>query len=104
MSELPITKKDYDRGVRIALFNGEVKRIAESNQYISDILFTPVFKGYEITYNNNGVPEKLFVNAKSRFFSGLIIKRYVNGRLKGTYCSKSQGNNTEILNKIFNLK
>lgn len=104
MSELPITEKDYDRSIRIVLFNGEVKRIAESNEQISDIHFIPVIKGYEITYSNNGIPEKLCVNAKSRFFNGLIIKRYVDGGLKGTYRSKSKENNTEILNKIFNMK
>ncbi len=96
MSELPITKRDYDRGILIALFNGEVKRIAELNERISDINFTPVIKGYEITYNKNGIPERLFVNAKSLLYGGLIIKRYVNSKHKKTYRAKDNFKETVI--------
>lgn len=99
MSELPITEKDYDRSIRIVLFNGEVKRIAESNEQISDIHFIPVIKGYEITYSNNGIPEKLCISIRNRFYSGLIIKKYVDGKFKKIYFAKD--NFTETVNRIF---
>ncbi len=99
MSEIPIIKKDYDSGVRITSFIGEVRKITQLNQQISDVHFIPVIKGYEVTYNNNGVPEKLFVNAKSLLYGGLIIKRYVNGKHKKTYRAKDSFKETVI--KIF---
>lgn len=100
MSELSITKKDYDRSVWIALFIREVREFSESNQQISDILFTPVIKGYEITYKNNGVSEKLSVNSKSRFFKGLIVRKYADGKLKGIFPLKENEIGTETINKI----
>lgn len=100
MSNLPITKKDYDRSVRISHFIGKVRGFAESYQQISDILFTPVIKGYEITYRNNGVSERLSVNSKSRFFKGLIVKKYADGKLKGIFLLKENEISTENINKI----
>ncbi len=99
MSELPISRKDYNRGVLVASFISEVRESAQLNRHISDICFTPVIKGYEIAYNKNGVPEKLFVNAKSPLYGGLIITRYVNGKLKSIYCAKDNFKETVI--KIF---
>lgn len=100
MSELPITKKDYDRSARIVSFVREVKRITESSQQISGVLFSPVIKGYEVEYRNNGVSEKLSVNSKCRFFKGLIVKKYVDGKLKRVFRLKENEIGTEAINKI----
>ena len=101
MSNLPIIKKDYDRSVRISHFVSKVRDFAESNQQISDILFTPVIKGYEVTYKNKGVSERISVNLKSRFFNGLIVKKYADGKLKGIFHLKENEISTETINKIF---
>ncbi|MBQ8762573.1 MAG: hypothetical protein IJZ07_00535 [Clostridia bacterium] len=99
MRELSVTKGDFDRSVRISVFNKEVKNAVQSNGNISDIHFIPVIKGYEITFNNNGVSEKLCINAKSRFYDGLIIKRYINGKFRKIYFTKDGF--AETANKIF---
>lgn len=100
MSELPVNKKDYDRSVCVASFIREVKQIADTNQQISGVLFKPVIKGYEITYKNKGVPERISVNAKSIFFKGLIVRKYVNGKLKDIHYVKEQEICTEVINKV----
>lgn len=101
MSELPITKNDFNRSARVVSFIREVKGIAEINKNISDFLFTPIIKGYEIKYCNKGISEKLSVNSKSRFFKGLIIKKYADGKLKGIFRLTEQEINTENIKKIF---
>lgn len=101
MSELPITQNDLNRSVCVASFIKEVKRIEQENKNISDTLFKPIIKGYEIEYRNNGVPVRLSVNAKSSFFKGLIVKKYVDGKKKDTYFLKKQKISTTMVNRIF---
>lgn len=101
MSTLPITKKDYDRSVWIVSFIREVKKIAETNENISDVIFTPVIKGYEVEYCNKGRTEKIFVNSRSRFFKGLVIKKYADGKFKSLFCLNEKEISTDNVNKIF---
>lgn len=100
MSELPITKNEKDRSVWLVLFIREVKEFAKSNPKISDLIFTPVIKGYEIEYLNNGVSERLSVNAKSRFFKGLVIKKYADGKFKGIFRLKEKQISKKAINRI----
>ncbi len=101
MSELPITQNDLNRSVCVTSFIKEVKRIEQENKNISDTLFKPIIKGYEIECRNNGVPVRLSVNAKSSFFKGLIVKKYVDGKKKDTYYLKKQKISTTTVNRIF---
>ncbi len=101
MGELPITKNDYDRSAWIVSFIREVKKIAETNGNISDVLFTPAIKGYEIEYCNKGRPEKVSVNSKSRFFKGLVIKKYADGKFRSIFCLNEKKISTDSVNKIF---
>lgn len=100
MSELPITPKEYDRSVWIVSFIGEVKKIAEKNENVSDFLFTPTVKGYEIKYCNKCRTERISVNSNSRFYKGLVIKKYADGKFKGIFCLNEKKISTDSVNKI----
>ena len=101
MRELPVTKKAYDRSVWIVSFIREVKKIAEANENISDFLFTPTVKGYEIKYCNKGISERISVNSKSRFYKGLIIKKYADGKFRSLFFLNENKISTDAVNKIF---
>lgn len=99
MSEFSISEAFYSRSVRCTYFLNEVKSLFELNTNISDTHFIPVIKGYEIEYINSGVSEKLCINIKNRFYNGLIIKKYVDGKIKRIYFAKE--NFSEAVNRIF---
>ncbi|MBQ2775675.1 MAG: hypothetical protein IJF40_07310 [Clostridia bacterium] len=101
MSNLPITQKEYDQSVLVADFIAKTRSIAQSNEDISDICFMPKVKGYEITFNNGTTAINISLNFKSKILKGIKIKKLVNGATKGSFYSKSQEDNTCIINKIF---
>ncbi len=99
MSELPITGDFYNRSVRCSCFLNELKNFFESNEKITDTRFISVINGYEVKYINSGVSEKLCINTRKKFYDGLIIKKFVNGKFKKIYFAKDGF--SETVNKIF---
>ena len=99
MSELPITKDLLDLSVRCTCFFRELKNFFEATENITDAHFIPVIKGYEVKYINRGVSEKLYISIKNRFYSGLIIKKYVDGKFKKIYFAKDGFAKT--VNRVF---
>ena len=99
MGELPITEEYYNRSVGCTCFINELRSFFDSNDRITDIHFIPVIKGYEVEYINSGVSEKLFINTRNKFYDGLIIKKYVNGKFKKIHFAKDSF--TETMNRIF---
>lgn len=99
MSELPITKDFYYRSVRCTCFLNELKSFFESNNNITDTQLVPIIKGYEVEYINNGVSEKLGISIRNKLYDGLIIKKYVNGKLKKIYFAKDGF--AETVNRVF---
>ncbi|MBQ4604035.1 MAG: hypothetical protein IJB16_05470 [Clostridia bacterium] len=98
MSELPITGEFYDRSVRCTCFINELRSFFDSDKRITDTHFTPVINGYEVEYINSGISEKLCINIRSRFYGGLIIKKYVDGKFKKIYRTKDEF--AETVNRI----
>ena len=94
-----ITKDFYNRSVKCTSFLNELKSFFESNNNITDTHFIPVIKGYEVEYINGGVSEKLCINIRSKFYNGLIIKKYVDGKFKKIY--RTQEGFAETVNRIF---
>lgn len=103
MSNLPISKKEYDQSVLVTDFITKTRTIAELNEAISDICFMPKVKGYDITFNNGTTSVNISLNFKSKLLKGIKIKKFENGILKGSFYSRNQESNTAILNKIFNV-
>lgn len=95
-----ITEDFYNRSVKCTCFLNELKSLFESNDSITDAHFIPVINGYEVEYINNGISEKLCINIKSKFYDGMIIKKYVDGKFKKIYRTKE--NLSETINKILN--
>lgn len=99
MSELPITKKEYEKSVLVADFINKIKNIFREDDRITEFCFIPKTKGYEISYKKNG--ETVVISIKFRgFFDGMKIKTTRRIRKK-TFCSKTIEDNSAVLNKIF---
>ena len=94
-----ITKDFYNRSVKCTCFLNELKNFFEANNSITDVRFIPVINGYEVEYINNGISEKLCINIKSKFYDGMIIKKYVDGKFRKLYFTKE--NFSETVSRIF---
>ena len=94
-----ITKDFYNRSVKCTCFLNELKIFFEANDKITNAHFIPAAKGYEVEYINNRVPEKLCINIRNRFYNGLIIKKYADGKFKKIYFAKDGF--TQMASKIF---
>lgn len=93
MSELPITKKEYDYMVLVTDFISKFKSIVHENECISDLKFIPEIKGYVITYNHSGNECKIVI--KKNLSDGLNIK--ISRKF---YRSYSPQDNEFIINRI----
>lgn len=99
MSELPITRKEYENSVLAADFIHKAKNIFREDDEITEFRFVPKIKGYEILYKKNG--ESVVISIKFRaFFDGIRIKSTRRIRQK-TFCAKTVEDNSSISKKIF---
>ena len=95
MATLPVTKKEYEYSVLLADFVSKTRKYFDDNK-ISDFKFTPLIKGYEITYNEY----KIII--KQRLFGGINIRKYKNGipEIGKKYSSHSPQDNDVIISDI----
>ena len=80
-----ITNNDYEKSVLIGAFVKEVRDRAAERENITDISFTPVIGGYEISFLNSGINVRVTTEVKGFFVKKLIIKKYVDGKETATY-------------------
>lgn len=85
-----ITDNDYEKSVLLSIFVKEVRDIASGKESITDVLFTPVIGGYEISFLKNGA--KVLVSAEVRgfFTKKLIIRKNTDGKNTATYKAYSK--------------
>lgn len=88
MSDLPITKNDYDRAVVLTNVLAEFKSIFETREDISDVHFTPQANGYDIRFRQNKADVKLCIAFKNRYTDFLIIKRFDGKKLTASFVLK----------------
>ena len=101
MSELPITKNEYDKSVILVDFLSEFKSNINGNQGIENVVFTPVISGYCISFDYNNVPSEISLTLnKSKFSVKLKVGCKIGNQKEKTFISKNQNDNKEILNKI----
>lgn len=99
MSELPITKKEYENSVLVADFICKAKNIFQSDDTITDFCFTPEIKGYEITYTKDGETTNISIKF-GKIYDGIKIKK-TGSDGKKTFCSKTVEDNFIALKDIF---
>lgn len=85
-----ITNNDYEKSVLIGAFVKEVRDRAAEREHITDISFTPVIGGYEISFLNSGINVRVTTEVKGFFVKKLIIKKYVGGKMTASYKAHSK--------------
>ena len=100
MSDLPITKNDYDRAVVLANVLSEFKSICEMREDISDVHFTPQANGYDISFRQNGTDTKLFITFKNRYTDSLTIKRFDGESLTASFALKKTDSLSGLLEAV----
>ncbi len=101
MSELPITKSDFDKSTLMINFLSEFKqRISEMNN-VQDVIFSPEIKGYIISFTYNSISYKIAVSVDGIFTTKLKVKYIVENKKVKDFVSQNDDENREIINKIF---
>ena len=102
MSELLITKNEYDKSVILVDFLSEFKSNINGNQDIKNVVFTPVIAGYCIRFDYKKIPSEIELSLnKSKFSVKMKVDCKIGNQKEKTFISKSKEDNQEILNKLF---
>ncbi len=101
MSELPITKSDYDKATLMINFLTEFKqRISEMNN-VEDVIFTPQIKCYIISFTYNTIPHKIVLSVNRGIFTTKLKVEYmVADEWAEVFIAKSKDENQDIINQI----
>ena len=100
MSELPITKSDYDKMLLLTNFLSEFKqRISEMNN-VKDVIFTPQIKGYSISFTYNNISSEIVLSNNGVFTTKLEVEYMAENKKIKDFVSRNDNENREIINKI----
>ncbi len=80
-----ITNNDYEKSVLLGDFVKEFRDRAAEKQTVTDIRFTPVIGGYEVSFVYGGKNIQVNAKVKGFFTKKLTIKKYVDGKMTATY-------------------
>ncbi|MBR5437621.1 MAG: hypothetical protein IKV21_01760 [Clostridia bacterium] len=85
-----ITNNDYEKSVLITQFLKELKDRISEKENITDVLFTPVTGGYEVSFSYGD--KSIFVTAevKGFFTKKLIIRKLTDGKKTAVYKAHSK--------------
>ncbi|MEE1502867.1 MAG: hypothetical protein UGF89_01305 [Acutalibacteraceae bacterium] len=101
MSELPITKNEYDKSVILINFLSEFKLKTKDNKNIENVVFLPENQGYRIAFYYNNVSSVILLTLNKSKFTVKMKVEYIKGNEETkTFLSKSKEDNQEILNLI----
>ena len=97
MSELPITKKDYDDAMLMIDF---IAKIRESLELNDTKKFTPMINGYKIDFTINDKQMSVLLDLKKRMKTKLIVNVFVNEKAEKSFVSVSKKDNEKIVKEI----
>lgn len=97
MSELPITKKDYDDAMLMIDF---IAKIRESLELNDTKKFTPMINGYKIDFTIDDKQMSVLLDLKNRIKTKLIVNVFVNEKAEKSFVSVSKKENEEIVKEI----
>jgi len=98
MSELPITKKDYDDAMLMIDF---IAKIRESLELNDTKKFTPIINGYKIDFTIDDKQMSVLLDLKKRIKTKLIVNVFVNEKAEKSFVSVSKKENEKIVKEIF---
>ena len=97
MSELPITKKDYDDAMLMIDF---IAKIRESLELNDTKKFTPIINGYKIDFTIDDKQMSVLLDLKKRIKTKLIVNVFVNEKAEKSFVSVSKKENEKIVKEI----
>lgn len=97
MSELPITKKDYDDAMLMIDF---IAKIRESLELNDTKKFTPMINGYKIDFTIDDKQMSVLLDLKKRIKTKLIVNVFVNEKAEKSFVSVSKKENERIVKEI----
>ena len=98
MSELPITKLDYEKVVLMTDFLTRIRNALEQN---NSLKFTPLINGYKIDFIIDDKQINVLLDLKKRLKTKLIVNVFVNGIAEKSFKSVSMEDNEKIIKEIF---
>ena len=97
MSELPITKKDYDDAMLMIDF---IAKIRESLELNDTKKFTPMINGYKIDFTIDDKQMSVLLDLKKRIKTKLIVNVFENEKAEKSFVSVSKKENEKIVKEI----
>jgi hypothetical protein len=97
MSELPITKKDYDDAILMIDFITRMRDFLELNDTKK---FTPMINGYKIDFIIDDKQMCVLLDLKKRIKTKLIVNVFVNELAEKSFTSVSKEANEKIVREI----
>jgi hypothetical protein len=99
MSELPITKLDYEKAVLLTDFIDRIKNSLNSNEPLK---FTPLINGYRIDFEFSESKFTLLLDFNKKQKAELIVNVFVNEMAENAFKSLSTEDNDKIIKEILN--
>lgn len=97
MSELPITKKEYDDAILMIDFIAKMRVFLELNDTKK---FTPMINGYKIDFIIDDKQMCVLLDLKKRIKTKLIVNVFVNEKAEKSFVSVSKQENEKIVKEI----
>ena len=97
MSELPITKKEYDAAILMIDFITKMRDFLELNDTKK---FTPMINGYKIDFIIDDKQMCVLLDLKKRIKTKLIVNVFVNELAEKSFTSVSKEANEKIVREI----
>ncbi len=97
MSELPITKKEYEKAVLMVDFIAKMRDSLELNDTVK---FIPLINGYKIDYIIGDKQINVLLDLKKRLKTKLIVNVFVNEMAEKSFTSISIEDNEKIVKEI----
>ncbi len=94
-----ITNNDYEKAVLIVEFIKEIKDRTAEKESITDVLFKPTKKGYEVSFSESGKNVRFTVEVKGFFVKKLIIRKFTDAKMTASY----KGHNKEEISRCIDL-
>lgn len=97
MSELPITKKEYEKAVLMINF---IAKMRDSLKLNDTVKFTPLINGYKIDFKLDDKQINILLDLKKGIKTKLIVNVFVNEIAEKSFISVSSEDNEKIVKEI----
>lgn len=102
MAELPLSVNDYKNSVSLSAFIARIKEDIIVLPSVTDAVFKPVIKGYEVSFKEKGNYYKLEFKISKRLFSKnkLAVRMYDNDGLIKAFKAVDADDGTKKIKSI----